>query len=59
MPYNNANLGRISRSLIESPFYQHYENGRPSPPPGEYNLIDDNGDFLLDDSGDYLTTPGI
>jgi hypothetical protein len=57
MQYNSRNFGDLKDSLIDSPYFSDYGDGNPSPPPGEFLLLNDNGDYLLNDDEDYLATP--
>lgn len=57
MPYNNSDMGEISKVIVISSYSQHSQEYKPSPPPGAFHLIDDSGIDLVDDSGDYLITP--
>ena len=57
MPYNNRDFGDVISSLTVSVYSQNSNKAKPSPPVGEFYLIDDSGDDLLDDSEDFLVTP--
>lgn len=58
MQYNDDNFGEIPRSaLTKSPYFEHYEEGKPVPPPSDFYLLDDSGIDLVDDTSDYLVTP--
>lgn len=59
MQYNDDNFGEIpAAGLVKSPYVEHYEEGKPSPPPAEYYLIDDSGDHLIDNTEDFFVTGG-
>lgn len=57
MLYNNNNFGRMRDVLRISPYNDGFQEVHPSPPPGEFLLLDDSGFNLLDDSSDYLVSP--
>lgn len=58
MLFNNENFGEKVDALVESVFNKTDFEHVPSPPPGDYYLLDDSSTdqpmFLLDDSEDYL-----
>jgi len=56
MPYNNGDITFFD-ILVNSPYSQNNEQGGVFPPPGEFFLLDNDGENLLDNSGDPLLIP--
>jgi len=57
MLFNNEKFGELKDALVESVFNKTDLEHVPSPPPGDYYLLDDasvDETYLLDDSEDYL-----
>jgi hypothetical protein len=57
MQFNDRRFGTVKDSLVKSPYVEGDQHHRPSPPIGDFYLLDNSGSFLLDDSDDYLVTP--
>lgn len=57
MQYNDDCFGEAKDSITKNPYFEHYTEGKPSPPPGDFRLLDDSGIDLVDDTSDYLVTP--
>jgi len=54
MQYNNDFFGEAIATLTRSPYFQEYQEDRPTPPPEQFILLDDSDDFLIDDSGEFF-----